>query len=86
MFSDLGNDVLFYFSGGDLVERKKLVMHERKGMLALMEGEGAQGPDGGLGHRWAGNAELPAFRWPWWWEDRAVGWVVPMFSMKDSLR
>lgn len=32
------------------------MMQERKGILALMNGEGAQGPGGGVGHRWAGNA------------------------------
>lgn len=29
------------------------MMHERKGILALVKGEGAQGTDGGVDHRWA---------------------------------
>lgn len=45
--------VLFGFSRKDRVERKKLMMHERKGMLVLVKGEEAQDIDGGLGHRWA---------------------------------
>lgn len=57
------------------------MMHERKGILVLMKGKGP-------GPRWRGwpqmgreNAELQAFWWLEWWEDQAVGLIVPMFSL-----